>query len=67
MNRRFDVETIAQAIAILEDENNKEKERVDAAHYLGKNGSTETAFALVAALDDDDYGVHREHRHRTNV
>ena len=52
------METIAQALAILEDTDQKEKERVDAAHYLGKNGSEETAFALVAALDDDDYGVH---------
>ena len=52
------LETITQATAVLQDESAAEKARVDAAHYLGKYGSEETAYILVAALDEDDYGVH---------
>ncbi len=52
------METIAQATAVLQDENAAETARVDAAHFLGRNGSEEAATLLVTTLDDDDYGVH---------
>ena len=50
--------TIEQAKSILQDESKSEKERVEAAHYLGKHGNKEVANLLVSALDDDDYGIH---------
>lgn len=49
---------IEQAKSILQDENKTEKERGNAAHYLGENGNEESGYVLVSALDDDDYGVH---------
>ncbi len=52
------IETIEQATAVLQNEQATEKERVEAAHYLGQHGSEADAYVLVTALDDDDFGVH---------
>ncbi|MCA9952459.1 MAG: HEAT repeat domain-containing protein [Anaerolineales bacterium] len=51
-------QTIEQAAAVLQNVNAAEKDRVKAAHVLGKSGSENAAELLVMALDDDDYGVH---------
>lgn len=51
-------ETIEQATAVLQDETASEKERVNAAHYLGRTHSEVVVPALIAAMDDDDFGVH---------
>ena len=51
-------ETVEQEILILQNESAAEKDRVQAAHVLGRSGSQSAAEALVQALDGDDYGVH---------
>ncbi len=50
-------ENTAQAIAALQDAKLAEKQRVDAAHFLGADPSPEAIAALVTALEDDDHGV----------
>jgi len=50
-------DSIEQAIAVLQDTNEDSLKRVDAVHYLGELGTDEAIQALVAALEDDDYGV----------
>lgn len=50
--------TIEEATTILLNTNAKEAERAEAAHFLGYSGSEAAATVLVAALDDNDYGVH---------
>lgn len=52
------IETLEQATAVLQDENAAEKDRVDAAHFLGRNKSETAADILLTALDDDDFGGH---------
>ncbi len=52
------MDTIAEATAVLQNKHQTEEKRAAAAHYLGENGTEETAYVLVSALDDDDYGVH---------
>jgi HEAT repeat protein len=46
-----------QAIDILQDTSNSETEREHAIHFLQEHESREAIDALVAALEDDDYGV----------
>lgn len=46
-----------EAIAILKNTKLSELERDDAVHYLEEYPSAEGMEALVAALQDDDYGV----------
>ena len=51
------IESATQAISILQNTKLGELEREDAAHYLQQNPSAEGNQALVAGLEDDDYGV----------
>ena len=51
------IESTEQAIGILQNTKLREVEREDAIHYLQQNPSAEGNQALVAGLDDDDYGV----------
>ena len=52
------IESIEQAIGILKNNKLGELEREEAVEYLRKNPSAEGNDALIAGLDDDDYGVH---------
>jgi hypothetical protein len=52
------IETFEQAKAVLQDTDEEERIRVHAAEFLAENGTAEAANLLVAALDNDDYGVH---------
>lgn len=52
------IETIEQATAVLQDDNAAEKDRVAAAHFLGRSKTEAAAAVLLTALDDDDFGVH---------
>ena len=51
------IESTEQAISILQNTKLGELEREDAVHYLQQNPSAEGNQALVAGLEDDDYGV----------
>lgn len=51
------IESIAQAIAAMNNARLPENERTAAVHYLRTNPSAEGIAALVAALEDDDHGV----------
>lgn len=51
------IESTEQAIGILQNSDLGEQEKEEAVDFLQKNPSAESYDALVAGLDDDDYGV----------
>ena len=51
------IESIEQAIKILQDTSETEVEREHAIQYLHEHESGEGIDALVASLEEDDYGV----------
>jgi len=51
------IQSSAQAIVILQDQQLPENQRTDAAHFLATDTSDESIKALVAALSDADHGV----------
>ncbi len=50
-------ESVEQAMNVLNDVGEDSLKRVDAARYLGEIGTDAAIQALVAVLEDDDYGV----------
>ncbi len=50
-------ESMEQALALLNDPQADSLQRVDAVRYLGELATDEAIQALVATLEDDDYGV----------
>ncbi|MEZ4662566.1 MAG: HEAT repeat domain-containing protein [Caldilineaceae bacterium] len=51
------IQTVAEAIAVLDQPAGSSTEREDAIHFLHNHPSPEGAERLVAALSDDDTGV----------
>jgi HEAT repeat protein len=51
------IQSSAQASVILQDQHLPENQRVEAAHYLASDASSDSIAALVAALNDGDHGV----------